>query len=152
MDKLIKFNSFHPSLSESVEYGDLDSVPVDQSSSQEFNFDPATGLPMSDITAILRADAMTQRVKLSELQEFASNFLPSDITDEDALKYYQPRLAQMPSELAELSEDIARQRWEAYKKDKELKDNEEEAKLYKEWLDNYLKSQKSETKVEQINS
>lgn len=152
MDRLIKPNAFHPTLSECVDYGDLDSVPVDQASCQSFNFDPATGLPMSDVTAILRADALQARVKLAELQEFKAEFLPAETTDEDALKYYQPRLAQMPSELAELAEDIAKQRWEDYKKTKEIKDNEDEAKLYKDWLENYLKSQKSGTDVKPINS
>lgn len=152
MDRLLKPRDFHASLSERVAYGDQDSVPVEQSSCKDFNFDKSTGFPMSDMTAILRADAMAARVKLSELQEFKAEFLPAETTDEDALKYYQPRLAQMPSELAELSEDIARQRWEDYKKDKETKDSEEEAALYKEWLENYLKSQKSSTKVEPIKS
>lgn len=151
MDRLFKPNRLNFTLRECVKYGELDSIPIDQSSCQPFNFDKATGFPMDDVTAILRADAMTARVKLAELQEFQSTFLPEGTSDEDALKYYQPRLAQMPSELAELSEDIAHQRWEEFKKDKETKDAEEESKLYKEWLENYLKSQKSPTKVESLN-
>ena len=64
---------------------------------------------------------MTQRVKLADLQEFKAISCLL-ILDEDALKYYQPRLAQLPFELAELSKILQSNVMKEYKKDKEIKD------------------------------
>lgn len=119
MDRIDKNFRFHPSMISPVKYGEKDSVPIDQQPAQRFNIDPMTGRPMSDITAILRAKGKEQDHLLENLTEFKATYLPDGISDEEALKYYKPRLCQMPSELAEYTEQVTRERLE---RDKKLKD------------------------------
>lgn len=125
MDRINKNFCFHDSLLEVVKYGEKDSVPIDQQPAQSFNIDPMTGRPMSDITAILRAKGSEQNNLLSNLEEFKADYLPEGISDADALKYYKPRLCQLPSELAEYSEKVTSERLEEAKKAKELAEQEE---------------------------
>ena len=82
-----------PMFMERVNYGELDSVPLDQQSIQDFNFDPKTGMPTYDITALIRSSKLDQRAVLANLEEFKADFLPEDISDEDALKYSYPCFA-----------------------------------------------------------
>ena len=79
MDKFV-CNKPCPALSliEPIEYGKKDSVPLDQSSVQDFNIDPVTGRPLYDLTAILRAQNKAEQQKILEsLTKFESDFLPS---------------------------------------------------------------------------
>lgn len=114
-----------PMFMERVNYGELDSVPLDQQAIQDFNFDPKTGMPTYDITALIRSSKLDQRAVLANLEEFKADFLPEDISDEDALKYSYPYFAQMPSELAEYAEQITRLRIEDELRAKGVKDDEE---------------------------
>lgn len=125
MDRIFINQSFHPTVTFVGVYGKGDSVPVDQQPCKDFNIDPATGRPMSDISAVLRANKLDQQRLLAEMTEFKADYLPSDISDVDALKYAVPRLAQLPSELAEYSEALTSARLEEAKESQRLKDLEE---------------------------
>lgn len=104
MDRSIKKNG------EQV-FGSKNSVPIDQTPSIEQNIDPATGFPLTSMQLIMRAQDLSDRRHLVEsLQGFKEDFLPDDINDVDALKYAKPRLAQLPSELAEYAVDVAKSR------------------------------------------
>ena len=110
MDRISLNVVFHNTCVGRVKFGTSDSVPVDQQPCASFNFDPASGRPISDITAILRAQGLDKQRLLADLQEFKSEFLPADMSDTDALKYAIPRLCQLPSELAEFQEELTRQK------------------------------------------
>lgn len=104
MDRVICFSpSYHPSILEEINFGELGSCAVDQSPCLPFNIDPETGNPMSTIDVILKAQGLEQRRALESLQEYKGTFLPDGISDIDALRYAVPRLCQLPSELAEWS-------------------------------------------------
>lgn len=92
-----------------VSYGALDCVPIDQAPIQKFNIDPLTGRPTDIMNAITKARGLEQQRLLAELPEFKSEFLPPDVSDEDALRYACPRLSQMPSELALFQEELVKQ-------------------------------------------
>lgn len=132
---------------EDVEYGKGDSIPLDQTSVQKFNIDPATGMPISDISAIIRANNLaTQRDLVSRLQEFKADFLPADISDADAIKYAVPRYAQLPSEVAEMTEMIAQKKLDDLKAQKERESAEAKAKAdeeYQKMLDEIVADFKS---------
>lgn len=153
MDKLSDFQmqlnaaAAPPMFMEQVTYGELDSVPLDQQAIQDFNFDPKTGMPCYDITALIRSSKLDQRAVLANLEEFKADFLPEDISDEDALKYSYPYFAQMPSELAEYTEKITRLRIEDELRAKGVKDDEELERLLNERLDE-IKKKKDEIKTE----
>lgn len=132
MDRINKSFRFHGSLTEVVKYGEKDSVPIDQLPKERFNIDPMTGRPMSDITAILRAKGSEQQNLLANLEEFKADYLPEGISDEDALKYYKPRLCQLPSELAEYSDHVISERLEEAKKKAKLEEEERLMNLFKE--------------------
>lgn len=105
MDRILKPNSLLASCGYPFEYGEGDSVPIDQQSAKTFNIDPMTGRPYYDLTLVMRAQNPLERDKLlAEMQQFKQDFLPSDISDEKALEFYEPRLAQLPSEKADLLE------------------------------------------------
>lgn len=144
MDRIFE-NKYNPLMIETVKYGELDSVPIDQQSARDFNIDPTTGFPMDDITAILRSSQLEARMTLADLQEFKADFLPADMSDDDALKYYQPKFCQLPSELAELSERITKERFEEWKRDNQRQQDEEEENLYKEFLEDYKKKKSVES-------
>lgn len=87
-----------------VKFGDGDSVPINQDPSKEFNIDPSTGRPMQQITALLRAQkASEQMAILDGLEEFKSNYLPDDMSNEDAIRFMMPRYCQLPSQVAEFA-------------------------------------------------
>lgn len=131
MDKVVSnFRIPAESLSYSPVYGKGDTCPIDQQPVAKFNIDPATGRPMSDLTAVLRSQGLDRERLLANLEEFRSEFLPDDISDSDALKYQNPRLCQMPSELAEYSEFVTQKRLEEKKK----LDDAKEFELFKESL------------------
>lgn len=141
MDRLIKYNSPSVSVVVPVEYGKGDSVPIDQQSSKDFNVDPLTGRPINDITVVLRSqDKFEQQRILANLEQFKADYLPSDLSNEDALKYSVPRYAQLPSELAELSEKFSKQQVDEFKKAAQAKkakeDNERFEKLIKKFDNN----------------
>lgn len=81
-------------------FGSPGSVPIDQTPSQDFNVNPHTGRPMSDIQRLVHIQNDLQlAAEFAQLQEFKPKFLPKDMTDEDAIKFAVPRLSQLPSEL-----------------------------------------------------
>lgn len=133
MDRISKNVVFHSTCIGRVKYGSSDSVPIDQQPSAKFNFDPASGRPISDISAIIRAQGLDKQRLLADLTEFKADFLPADVSDVDALKYAIPRLCQLPSELAEFQEELTRQQLE---EDKRKRSDEEVKKL----RDAFLKS------------
>lgn len=90
-------------------FGEKGSVPLDQTPSKEFNVDPCTGRPMSDVQRLckLQSDFEMQAL-FASLPEFKSKFLPDSMSDADALKFVCPRLAQLPSELLEYRENLTK--------------------------------------------
>lgn len=89
------------------QYGDVDSCPISQTPAQDFNIDAATGRPMEDITALIRAsDDLEARRIANAMPDFKSESLPDDMSDEDAIKFLKPSLCQLPSELARFHESI----------------------------------------------
>lgn len=118
MDRIRPNMKSHPTIVASVKYGEYGSCAIDQQPVQKFNIDPATGRPMDVMTSVLKSKGLEQQRLLSELQEFKADFLPDGISDTEALKYYKPRLCQLPSELAEYSEALTQQQLEKAEKDK----------------------------------
>lgn len=128
MDR-IKINTAlpHMSMIKPVVYGKGDSVAIDQQSAQVFNIDPATGRPICDLTLIMRANNKFEQEKiLANLPEFEKTYLPDDVTDEQAIEYACPRLAQLPSEKVDFQTNLMRQRIE---REKALKQAEYEKKV-----------------------
>lgn len=88
-------------------FGDNDSCPICQTPAQDFNVDAATGRPMEDITALIRAsDDLEARRIVNAMPEFKSDSLPDDMPDSDAIKFMKPSLCQLPSELKRFHESI----------------------------------------------
>lgn len=91
----------------SPKYGDSDSCPISQTPAQEFNIDAATGRPMEDISALIRAsDDLEARRIANAMPDFKSDSLPDDMSDSDAIKFMKPILCQLPSELKRFHESI----------------------------------------------
>ncbi len=89
------------------DFGEGDSVPINQNPSKSFNVDPDTGRPMSEISALLRSESAAEQMALfSQLQDYKSEFLPPDISDEDAIKYVVPRYIQLPSQIADFQASL----------------------------------------------
>lgn len=103
---------FTPSISvavyAAVEYGTMDSCPIDQTPVQDFNVDPATGRCESDITKMLRAQTKFEQDKLyKELIERKvdlTELTPAQLRHE--VSFGRSRLCQSPSELADYAEAI----------------------------------------------
>ena len=90
-------------------FGDKGSLPLDQTPSKDFNVDPCTGRPMSDIQRLCKMQSdFEMQAAFSQLTEFKSKFLPEGISDSDALKFSCPRLYQLPSELLAYRENLAK--------------------------------------------
>lgn len=142
----LTYKSQPPIYDEVVKYGERDSVPVDQQSLADFNWDERTGMPMYDITALLRSSKLEQRQILAGLEEFKSEFLPADMSDEDALKYWQPSLCQMPSELAEYTEKVVLARYEDELRAKGVEDEKQLQELLDKRLEEIKKER--ETKID----
>lgn len=100
--------SLNVALYAAVEYGTMDSCPIDQTPVSAFNIDPETGRPESDITKILRAQTKFEQEKL--YKELVERPVPvSEMTAEQIrheILYGRPRLAQSPSELADYAEQM----------------------------------------------
>lgn len=112
-------------------YGEQDTVPIDQTPSKNFNIDPSTGRPMSQITSLLRAQsAVEMQAGFAALNEFKSNFIGKDISNEDALKYAMPSRFQLASEIAEFQEFVDRKELELISEEKRLKQIEDERKAF----------------------
>lgn len=126
-------------------FGQKGSCPIDQYYSQEFNIDPQTGRPMSDITALMRCQNQVEmQAAFAALSDYKSNFLPDDISDGDALPFLKPRLAQMPSELLEWRGKLD----EKHLQEETLKQQQEEtAKLEKERAEEFENFMRSKSKT-----
>lgn len=134
-----------------VEYGKGDSCPIDQSPVQEFNIDPDTGRPMSDITKIMRAESQYEKDKLyNDLKLHPDE--TGMLEDKDvlnSLKYACPRLSQLPSELADYAESLTERRINEAKdkmaKHREKIDNLTSDEAYKV-AEEYFKAKENERK------
>lgn len=142
MDRIRKNMVPHPSISTTFKYGDKGTCPIDQQGVQRFNIDPTTGRPILDLTVVLRSQGLEQQKMLAELGEFKATYLPEDISNEDALKYYKPRLCQLPSELAEYNEMLTKQALDEQAKKKSA----EEQRLLFEQLEEEEKQRLEEQK------
>lgn len=90
-----------------VVFGAGDTCAIDQTPSQSFNVDPATGRPMEEITKVMHMQtAAEQQNAYMNLAVFKGDFLPDETSAKTALKYMKPRLCQLPSELAEWQDGI----------------------------------------------
>lgn len=117
----------------SCAFGAGDSTPIDQTPARNFNIDPASGRVMPEILSIIRTqDSQRQMQLLSALDDFKSSYLPSDVSDSDALRFMCPRLCQLPSQLADFQANLAMMRLE---KDSLNKDAEKVAESAVESLD-----------------
>lgn len=88
-------------------FGEKGSVPLDQTPSKEFNVDPNTGRPMSDVQRLCKMQSdFEMQALFASLPEFKTKFLPDNMSDSDALKFVCPRLAQLPSELLSYRENL----------------------------------------------
>lgn len=107
----------------SISFGEKGSVPIDQSPAQDFNIDPATGRPVSDISKLVRAqNKMELNKALNDIEEFkAATGLPDEITDEQALDYVNPRLCQLPSERFALVEEMTQAKLDKAEKERAAK-------------------------------
>lgn len=93
-------NYLHHIISTKVRYGDKGSCPIDQTPAQDFNVDPHTGRPMSDIQRLVHIQNDLQLAsEFAQLQEFKPKYIDKEMSDADALKYAIPRMCQLPSEL-----------------------------------------------------
>lgn len=91
-----------------IEYGKKGSFPIDQTPALPFNIDPDTGRPMSDIVKLTKIqDAVNQQAFLASLKETKSNFLPADMSDDDALMFLKPRSIQTRSQLLDWKTKLA---------------------------------------------
>lgn len=123
-----------------VKFGEKGSVPIDQTPSQSFNIDPNTGRPMSDIQKLVKMQNVAeQQAAFAGLSEFKSNFLPSDIKDEDALKFMCPRLAQLPSELLSFKEGLVKSKLAEQAEHQRKQAAEQKAKADKEYMEKFRK-------------
>lgn len=102
------------SLYASVEYGKMDSCPIDQTPVKDFNVDPETGRPESDITKMLRAQTKYEQDKLYKelVERKVSDVEMTESQLRHAALYGLPRLAQSPSELADYAENMVRMQQE----------------------------------------
>lgn len=93
-------NYLHHIISTKVRYGDKGSCPIDQTPAKDFNVDPHTGRPMSDIQRLVHIQNDLQLAsEFAQLQEFKPKYIDKEMSDADALKYAIPRMCQLPSEL-----------------------------------------------------
>lgn len=138
MDRIRNF-SFHSAIATPIAFGDKGSCPIDQQPAASFNIDPATGRPSDLMTSVMRAQGLERDKLLAGLQEYKSEFLPADMSDADAIKFAQPRLCQLPSELAEFQEGLIKMQIDEEK----AAEMENERKKFLDMLD-----KEKETKVE----
>lgn len=123
-----------------VKFGEKGSVPIDQTPSQLFNIDPNTGRPMSDIQKLVKMQNVAeQQAAFAGLSEFKSNFLPSDIKDEDALKFMCPRLSQLPSELLSFKEGLVKAKLAEQAEQQRKQAAEQKVKADKEFMEKFRK-------------
>lgn len=144
MDRIKRY-SVHSSLLAAPDYGKGDTCPIDQQPAKDFNVDPATGHPMSDITAVMKSQSLSAvRDALDIIETSKHDFLDDSVSDADALKYSIPRLCQLPSELAEYTESVTKARLQ----EKAVKQRDEQLKKEQEEYENYLSElkKKSESK------
>lgn len=92
-----------------VQYGRKGSFPIDQTPSQPFNIDVSTGRPMTEIERLVKIqNSVNQQAFFASLSEFRSNFLPDDVTDEDALTFIKSRYCQTKGQLLDYKEGLAK--------------------------------------------
>lgn len=116
-----------------LEYGKPGCSAIDQTPARDFNIDPATGRPMEEITRVMRAQTQAEMQNaFMNLNVFSSTFLPDDTSAKEALKFMKPSLCQLPSELAEWSEALAKYQYDQKLSEIEKKKAEEEAKKAEE--------------------
>lgn len=93
-------NYLYHIVSTRVRYGDKGSCPIDQTPAHDFNVDPHTGRPMSDIQRLVHIQNDLQLAsEFAQLQEFKPKYIDKELSDADALKYAVPRMCQLPSEI-----------------------------------------------------
>lgn len=134
-------------------FGEGDSCPIDQSPAADFNIDPDTGRPMSDITKLVRAQTQFEKDRIYKdlVQHPDEKGIAFDDKESlaNSLKFAVPRLTQLPSELADYTESLYQRHFdEMKKKDEDEKariDNAMEADMY-EQASEYLKEKKTSKK------
>lgn len=103
MDIITSPNVLERSIVRTCEYGKDDCCAIDQQAVLSFNIDPLTGRPLYDLTGILRSQNMLEQQRLLDgLEQFKADYLPADVSDDQAFEFYEPRLCQLPSEKADL--------------------------------------------------
>lgn len=107
--KIFNKNSVKRARIIAVQFGKHGSIAIDQTPSMKFNIDPSTGRPMTEIERLVRIqDSVAQQALFSQLREFKSQFLPADMTDEQAIMFQKSRHCQTKSELLAYRDGISR--------------------------------------------
>lgn len=151
MDKRIFNNTRHLNsfVLNRVPYGKKGSFPIDQTPAKPFNIDPDTGRVMTDIQRLIKMqDAVAQQAFFAQLPEFKSNFLPSDMSDEEAVGFIKSRHLQTKSEILDYKEGLAKR---ALEKDARKK-RDHDAKLMDEAVLNFINSSSSSVKSDKVDS
>lgn len=85
-----------------IKFGEKGSVAIDQMPAAQANINPRTGFAYTDIQKIMiQNDVSERRRLLDNLQQFKADFLPADVTDEQAIEMCSPASLQLPSQFAE---------------------------------------------------
>lgn len=85
-----------------IKFGEKGSVAIDQMPAAQANINPRTGFAYTDIQKIMiQNDVSERRRLLDNLQQFKADFLPADVTDEQAIASCTPASMQLPSQFAE---------------------------------------------------
>lgn len=151
MDKRQVFNTSYLNHASKhiIKYGEKGSLPIDQSMSKKFNIDPATGRPMSDVQRLVKMqnDVEMQRC-FAQLDEYKSNFLPKDMSDDDALMFMCPRDKQLPSELLSYREGLTKYRLQQHEIAEQRKVADAKAKADEEFFAQLRKDIVNQSKVE----
>lgn len=114
-----------------VLFGDFGSCPIDQTPAQDFNINPHTGRPMSDIQRLVHIQNDLQLAsEFAQLHEFKPKFIDKEMSDVDALKFAVPRLCQLPSELIEHRLSCAKRLMTEQQQAKDLELQKQESEFY----------------------
>lgn len=103
------FKAYQPSVSMRDEKDNERVTVVDDFPSKDFNINPDTGFPSSEITLLLRAQNAEQFNMLAQrVKEIRSeNLFPVDAPVSDIIASIKPVLLQSPSELQYYAEQVA---------------------------------------------
>lgn len=132
-------------IASSPKYGVKGSFPIDQTPSMSFNINPDTGRPMSDVQRLVKIqDQVNQQALFASLKDYKSSYLPSDMSDEDALTFIKSRYCQTRSQILDYKESLAKYQLDKENAAKSAALEKEKQDRYQSMIDDLFK--KSESK------